>query len=521
MRFGGSGNPSYIVIHTISGTIDTADARFKSSQSQASAHYGIGLDGRLVQWLNESNTGYHSGNWDINLRSIAIEHDDGGNPDGPRTDALYAASGGLVRDICLRYGIPISPPWIIKHSDVPGVATICPGALDVDRILTVASAGAYRADEPALAEAAAVSAAPVGSRTAADLTATAAAGSAKQPAGASANRDTAAPAQASPSPGKPPGPPDALRDIASGIYGDPHRRLDIYNAIKTVVHDLSAAGDPGRTDSSSTEIPSADGPTDPGATTRPNAATSAYQGSSSATGKVWGGSQGTVFGVQVIYLTILAALAIAYFSDRSLIGLPDSLGPISLAVPWFGALGAVLISVVGLTQHRHDWDPTYRFWHWSRPLLGASFGSISVLVFQAGILAVGSTPTAPPQNIPRNLLYYVIAFVVGYREETFRELIKRLTDIIFSPGPTPGAGLAISSMAPQSGPAAGGTVVTVLGTGLTDTDSVRFGVTPGGFKIAGDSQVTVTSPAGQAGTSVNVVVATKSSAVAAGSFAYT
>jgi hypothetical protein len=40
---------------------------------------------------------------------------------------------------------------------------------------------------------------------------------------------------------------------------------------------------------------------------------------------------------------------------------------------------------------------------------------------------------------PTNLLYYLVAFLVGYREETFRELIKRLVDIILSPGNGAGA----------------------------------------------------------------------------------
>jgi len=189
-------------------------------------------------------------------------------------------------------------------------------------------------------------------------------------------------------------------------------------------------------------------------------------------------------------------------------------------VPWFGALGAVVISLVGTTEHRQDWDPSYRFWHWSRPLLGASFGSISVLIFQAGILAVGSTPTANAASIPRNLLYYLVAFVVGYREETFRELVKRVTDIILSPGTT-AAGPAAGSPAPQDGPAAGGTSVTLLGSGLSNVDTVRFGTVPAKFRIDGDSQITVTSPPGNAGASVTVTVAAKSATAMAGTFSYT
>jgi hypothetical protein len=253
---------------------------------------------------------------------------------------------------------------------------------------------------------------------------------------------------------------------------------------------------------------------------QPSSAKTDGQETAATAPKLWGGSQPAIFTIQVFYLTILAVLATIYFTDRNMIGLPESIGPVSIAVPWFGALGAVLISLVGVTEHRNDWDPSYRFWHWSRPLLGASFGAISVLIFQAGILAVGSTPSAKPADIPHNLLYYIVAFAVGYRDETFRELMKRLTDVIFSQGPTTTGGLVASSLSPQSGPAAGGTLVTVLGSGLKDTDSVRFGAVPAKFHVDGDSQVTVTSPAGQPRTTVPITIAAKSGSAVAGTFTY-
>jgi hypothetical protein len=233
----------------------------------------------------------------------------------------------------------------------------------------------------------------------------------------------------------------------------------------------------------------------------------------------WGGSQAAVFALQIIYLTLLAVLAILYFTDRSALSVPDSFGSVSVGVPWFGALGAVLISLTGTVEHRGDWDPSYRFWHWSRPLLGASLGIVSVLIFQAGILAVGSTPTVNVANVPRNLLYYLVAFLVGYREETFRALIKRLTDIVLSPG-TKGKPPTVTSMAPKTGPAAGGTEVTVLGSDLSGTDSARFGLVPVKFRVDGDSQLTLTSAPGSAGTAVNVVITTKDGSAIGGTFTY-
>ncbi len=130
--------PRYVVIHTMVGTIASANARFQQASQEASAHYGVGLDGRLVQWVREEDAAWHAGNFEVNLDSIGIEHEDGGRYDDPRPDALYRASAELVRDVCLRYGMPIDTQHIRAHKAFS--ATRCPDALDVDRIIRQASA---------------------------------------------------------------------------------------------------------------------------------------------------------------------------------------------------------------------------------------------------------------------------------------------------------------------------------------------------------------------------------------------
>jgi hypothetical protein len=96
----------------------------------------------------------------------------------------------------------------------------------------------------------------------------------------------------------------------------------------------------------------------------------------------------------------------------------------------------------------------------------------------------------------QNLLYYLIAFAVGYREQTFRDLLKRLLDVILSPGnAAAGAQHAVLSISPVSGPDAGGTSVAVTGAGLSNTRSVKFGTQQAGFHIDSDHHLTVVSPA--------------------------
>lgn len=122
-----------IVIHTMVGTASAADARFNNPTQLVSAHYGVLLNGQLWHWVDEDNTAYHAGNYAMNQRSIGIEHEDNGDYNGVRSDALYKTSSVLVRDICKFYGIPIDRTHIIKHSEV--IATGCPDALDIDRIV--------------------------------------------------------------------------------------------------------------------------------------------------------------------------------------------------------------------------------------------------------------------------------------------------------------------------------------------------------------------------------------------------
>ena len=83
----------------------------------------------------------------------------------------------------------------------------------------------------------------------------------------------------------------------------------------------------------------------------------------------------------------------------------------------------------------------------------------------------------------------------------------------------------VSAISPASGPAAGGTSVTVSGSGFSGATTVLFGTAKGKTVAvnAGGTQLTVKSPAGSSGASVNVRVVTpgnESPAVTADLFTY-
>ena len=213
------------------------------------------------------------------------------------------------------------------------------------------------------------------------------------------------------------------------------------------------------------------------------------------------------FWTVLAYLLGLLLLGVL-FAFSLLPFVPDSFIAVPVGVPWFGAVGAVLISLTGVFAHEHDWDPNYWPWHVARPFVGASLGIVSVLIFKAGILAVGATPS-PHQAIPTNLLYYLIAFVVGYREEMFRELLKRLADIILTPG---GSGVAVPTITdvnPAQVPHNAPQPVVITGAGFTNTQAVRFGVAVAVFTVHSDGQLTATTPPMPAPLVVPLTVTTK------------
>ncbi|MDQ1698365.1 MAG: Abnormal spindle-like microcephaly-assocd, ASPM-SPD-2-Hydin [Frankiaceae bacterium] len=108
------------------------------------------------------------------------------------------------------------------------------------------------------------------------------------------------------------------------------------------------------------------------------------------------------------------------------------------AVPWAGALGGVCISLVGVAGHatHGNWDALrYGYWHLTRAALGAIFGSVAVLIVTLLLQNVKPTTSSGSTDFTPSgvAVLSVIAFVVGFREETFRSLIIRVADIILAP----------------------------------------------------------------------------------------
>lgn len=135
-----------IVVHVTQETYEDTLTLFQDPAHKAAAHYVVRSDdGHIAQCVSERNIAWHAGHWDINTRSIGIEHE--GWIDDPSwfTDALYRQSARLTAAVCDRYGIPVDREHIIGHVEVPGTDHYDPGEYwDWARYLQLVTEASWR-----------------------------------------------------------------------------------------------------------------------------------------------------------------------------------------------------------------------------------------------------------------------------------------------------------------------------------------------------------------------------------------
>ena len=131
-----------ITIHHTAGvgSVESIGGVFASTVRQASANYGIGNDGSIGLYVEESDRAWTSSSPANDHRAVTIEVSNcAGAPDWPVSEKAYAALIELVADICRRNGIQ-RLVWSEDKADRVGhrngcnmtvhrdfAATACPG----------------------------------------------------------------------------------------------------------------------------------------------------------------------------------------------------------------------------------------------------------------------------------------------------------------------------------------------------------------------------------------------------------
>jgi uncharacterized protein (TIGR03382 family) len=112
----GGASVGYIVIHDTECGWDAAVATLQNDSGK-SVQYIVGQDGKIGQFVPESYTAWHAGNYWYNQRSVGIEHVGYYHQTFPTAE--YDASAKLVDYLTKKYEVPADRDHIIGHDQIP------------------------------------------------------------------------------------------------------------------------------------------------------------------------------------------------------------------------------------------------------------------------------------------------------------------------------------------------------------------------------------------------------------------
>ena len=139
--------PDAIVLHRSGGSRDFWRARFNDPAAQQSAHYVVGRDGSIDQYVQEGDTAFHAGlvvgaTWrrlqpkvNPNFYTLGVELEGSAADDWP--DAQVDATAKLVAELAGRWQFAIDADHVVRHSAIRATsrcpADTCPIGTIIER----------------------------------------------------------------------------------------------------------------------------------------------------------------------------------------------------------------------------------------------------------------------------------------------------------------------------------------------------------------------------------------------------
>lgn len=142
--------PELIVVHISAGSMTSMTDWFNTPNSQASAHYGVGKDGSILQYVQEDKKAWANGRVNNpsfslykpginpNLYTISIENE--GMDLAQYTANQMQSLIELIKDITSRWNIPCDRDHIIGHFQIDAInRPYCPSSDHsiMDKIVTL------------------------------------------------------------------------------------------------------------------------------------------------------------------------------------------------------------------------------------------------------------------------------------------------------------------------------------------------------------------------------------------------
>jgi hypothetical protein len=90
----------------------------------------------------------------------------------------------------------------------------------------------------------------------------------------------------------------------------------------------------------------------------------------------------------------------------------------------WGGIGGVTGALISLVKHiaiDQDFDRQHMMWYVASPIVGYGVGAIIFMIIRAGLLSLTG-----PSNISSPFIMYVLAWMGGYQQNIFTDIVKRV-----------------------------------------------------------------------------------------------
>jgi len=137
----------------MSGTMSGTASWFASPISSVSAHYGIGLNGEVHQYVKDDKSAWSNGrvnnptakivldNLNINQNKISLSIEHEGQDLSKAPEIQLKTSAELIKTLAMKWNIPINRQHIIGHYEIFAGKPNCPSTDKsvIDKIITLAN----------------------------------------------------------------------------------------------------------------------------------------------------------------------------------------------------------------------------------------------------------------------------------------------------------------------------------------------------------------------------------------------
>ncbi|HBY09298.1 MAG TPA: hypothetical protein DEH22_16525, partial [Chloroflexi bacterium] len=144
---------------------------------------------------------------------------------------------------------------------------------------------------------------------------------------------------------------------------------------------------------------------------------------------IWGKTYGLPLFIYEFVWGLATLVVLLYWINQPIaaLGVTTDFYYLFGCIMW-GGIGGVVGALISLVKHLsidQDFDRQHLLWYVGSPIVGYGVGAVIYLVLSAGLLSL----TGPGQDISSPFIMYTLAWLCGYQQNIFTDLLKRVLKV--------------------------------------------------------------------------------------------